>query len=346
MNFGTNDVASYADAFKDVVNETAIILGTAERPDIAALFGKQLGPKDNVQKATGMLDDTPNLPQFERMRRTTGTHKQVRLLGDVRSWEVLGSSFADMAAPVTPAAPASRGTADFQLAMLHCDAWMDLRSYEVASGDAKKLDSLMMEEARSTGEGLVQQLSSVWHGSGSPAADVIGSWKDMVASTGTYGGIDRSVTENANYVARQYSASSAAMTLSKWRKAQNKSIFQKGIPSLGILSETQYGNIQDVLDGEFVPDDNMELMWLKGYYPRLGPTTFVGSADQTDDTACPLIDVRFIRVYWKSLQGSDMSFSDYTLDKTYKAMLHMQANAMCQIFTLIPKVNVYVNSIA
>lgn len=350
LNFGTNLSGKDADLMEDVINEQSIILTLTKRPILQFLFGEMIKPGSDQNLPMG-LDNAPGLPQASQLVRWGGRGKRLRLAEEEGTWEDLADDFGAQAAGVTPTPGMNRGEAKFLYDLLHLDAWIPIRDWIDAMANPKKMDSLIAEKARAMLASLATKLSlNGFHGNGTPASDSLGSWRDLIATTGSYGGIDRTDANNANFVARQYTG----FTIATWTYKKVISIIARsaevgGLATLCPCTRTMYENVQDGVFQEFTPVDNDELVWIKGSYPRVGSLHFVldadtGGATADENTTCAL-DSRYFRVMFRPQSGTegkqrDIALSSFERNTNYKGMFQMQADIQAQIIHLNPKVNV------
>ncbi len=355
INFGTNNTGQDADLLEDVVNDQALLYSLTCRPCIQFLFGELANPGADVNLAGG-LDKPPGIPNFSQMRNWGGRGKRLRLGTEEGTWEDLANTSAAQFAGVVPVDPGTRGEAVFYYDHLHLDAWETLRTWEDAKANPKKMDSLAGEKARAIGASLATKLSlNGFHGTGSPGVDALGSWRDLVAQSGTYGGIDRSLAANVDFTAQPYTSFTvASWTLLKVYTAMSYSQEKGGMPTLMPLTRSNFVKAQDAIGAEFVPHTNDELSWIKGTFPRVGSMRIVMDADTggaaADENTFPVLDTRYFRVMWKPMQRESgngaglFGVGMWERNRNYKAAMQLQADAQVQIIHIHPKVNIIVTN--
>lgn len=350
MNFGSNLSGKDADLFEDVLNEEALLIDNTARPCIQFLFGEQVKP-GGAENLDGAFDNPPGAPQFANVVRWGGRGKRVRLGQQDGNWEDIADTFAAQQSGVVPVEPAVRGEAKFLYDHLHLDYWIKGRDWEDAKANPRKMDSLVAECGRSIKGSLATKLSlGGFHGVGTPDQDQLGSWRDLIATTGLYGGIDRALADNANFVARQYTS----FTIATWTYKKAVSIIARsgeegGMPTLLPLTRTMYENALDGIFQEFVPTTNDEMVWIKGKHPRVQSMHLVLDKDTggaaADENTTVALDTRYFRVLMKKLTGAngqsrDIAISGFERNPNYKYMYQMQMDMQAQIIHINPKVNV------
>lgn len=354
MNYGSNLTGQDADLLEDNLNEQAILTSLKLRPSIEWLFGEEIKP-GSEQNLPGDLDTPPNLPQFKNLTRWGGRGKIVRLNAEGGNWEDLDGTFASQMAAVVPVPNQARGRAVFYYDHLHNDRWISLSDWEDALEGPKAMDDLVLEETRALAASLATKLSlNGFHGLGQPQKGSIGSWRDLTAQTGLYGGVDRALNDNADFRAQTYTSFSvSSWTYLKVITAMSYCQAKGGMPNFCPLTRANYVRCMDGLKDEITPNDNTEMMWLRFKWPRVGSLRFVldddtGGAD-ADDNTFGVFDARYFRVLWKKMRDSrgrqsDFTFGPYERNKAFKGMVHSQTDAKVQIIHIMPKVNVLVTN--
>jgi hypothetical protein len=347
-NFGSNLSGKDADLFEDVLNDESLLLDVARRPCIEFIFGEPVRPGSSLNDKDG-IGLAPGMPNFENLSRWGGRGKRLRLGQSDGTWTDVPDTFAAQSAGVVPVQPAVRGEAKFLYDHIHIDQWIQLRDWWDAQENPRKMDSLVAETRRQVEGSLATKLSLTgFHGVGTPDQDSIGSWRDLIATTGLYGGIDRALADNANFVARQYTS----FTIATWTYKKAISIIarsaeQGGSPTLLPLTRTMYENALDAIFQEFVPTTNDDMVWLRGKWPRVQGMHFVldadtGGAGADENTTCAL-DTRKFRVLMKKMNGAsgkqrDMVVSgSFERNPNYVGMMQMQMDMQVQIIYIDPR---------
>lgn len=345
MNYGTNNSGSNAQSFENVMTQGSIPLVAKPNPYLMLCVGRMLGP-DNPERLRMISEGVPDLPMFERLVRLPqvgGKFYEVKLLGEVEDWNVVGRNFDDLAAPINPSFTEKVGTAKFQSAMVWTAKHLDVRRWAESEGGFSKGEKPIVTEARAMGEGLSKTLSEGLNSLNDVAEDSIGGVMHAANSTGSYGGIDRADAGNANYVSRQYDFGTAAMTRSKIGRAITKARGEGGDPTIAPCTEEQFNDVADICDGVFVPDENEETKWLKGDFYRIRNCRFFFDPRRSDDTKLPMIDHRQVRIVtwlWPSKDGnglSDFSFSDWKEMDDRVGVMQCKARMLFQHLWLNPK---------
>lgn len=354
MDYGSNLNGQDADLLEDTLNSQAILTSLTLRPSLEWLFGEELRPGSDMN-LRGDLDTPPNLPQLANLRRWGGRGKIVRLNSEDGNWEDLDGTFASQMAGVVPVPKQARGQAVFYYDHLHNDSWISLSDWEDALDSPLKMDDLVSEDTRALAASLATKLSlNGFHGSGTPGKGSIGSWRDLTAQTGTYGGIDRALAANVDFKAQAYTGFGvASWTYKKLVTAMSYCQAQGGMPNVAFLTRTMWTNALDGLKDEITPTENEEMLWLRYKWPRVGSLRLVLDNDTggaaADENTFAVFDARYFRVLWKKMRDSkgrqaDFAFGPYERNKSFKGMIQSQTDAKVQIIHIMPKVNVLVTN--
>lgn len=216
------------------------------------------------------------LPTAQRLNPVNTATYELPLVRKTVDFQAITSSSQAMDLRTPNFDPNALGAALFNLTLLHGSEDMPMHLWKQFEPDNKKLQAYDKTVAQAASRSLFQKMASDWNGTNPQSAASFGSWQGAIDDSNTYGLIDRSLAQNADFRG-QVKTATGTLDLDTHITADQATLMAEGgEPTLACLSTTRWAEIKTQIEDR-IHMAQQPGMWSKfgGSYIQFGQTVFV-----------------------------------------------------------------------
>ena len=228
-------------------------------------------------------------PKFERLSVISGVKHEITLRGVIPTISTVddGASGETSLATFNYAAN-TYGAAEFALSHYADNQLIPESEWDrIKKGDAKQMDNFVKLKSEALMEGWEQTIGVAINSKDAQARTTLGGWctaisdgqnassyDESATAYKVYGTIDRSDSGNANF--RAYvNRGTGTLTFKKIADVRNQLIIAGGMPSLGLANATEYGLVEQLVQGQAIITNSADMQEFGGAWFSYNGIKFV-----------------------------------------------------------------------